>query len=50
MLTFLRNLPDTLKNLKIGDVHLGDPSIAVLLQRIANGMNYRGELRYSQDK
>ena len=40
MLAFLRNLPDALKNLKIGDVHLGDPSIAALLQRIASGMNH----------
>ena len=47
MLTLLRNLPDALKNLKIGDVHLGDPSIAVLLQRIASGMNHGG-LRYPQ--
>jgi hypothetical protein len=48
MLTLLRNLPDALKNLKIGDVHLGDPSIAVLLQRIASGMNHRGGLRQPQ--
>ena len=47
MLALLRNLPDALKNLKIGDVHLGDPSIAVLLQRIASGMNHGG-LRYPQ--
>ena len=48
ILMFLRNLPDALKNLKIGDLHLGDPSIAVLLQRIANGMNSQGGLRYSR--
>ncbi len=47
MLALLRTLPDALKNLKIGDVHLGDPSIAVLLQRIASGMNHGG-LRYQQ--
>jgi hypothetical protein len=47
-LALLKNLPNVLKNLKIGDVHLGDPSIAVLLQRIATGMNYRGGLRYPQ--
>ena len=47
MLALLRNLPDALKNLKIGDVHLGDPSIAALLQRIASGMNHGG-LRYPQ--
>jgi regulator of protease activity HflC (stomatin/prohibitin superfamily) len=49
MLMFLRNLPDALKNLKVGDLHLGDPSIAALLQQIASGMNHRG-LRYSQGK
>ena len=48
MLALLRNVPNALKNLKIGDVHLGDPSIAVLLQRIASAMNYRGGLRYPQ--
>ena len=49
MLMFLRNLPDALKNLKVGDLHLGDPSIATLLQQIASGMNHGG-LRYSQGK
>jgi hypothetical protein len=43
----LRTLPEALKNLKIGDIHLGDPSIFALLQRIASGMNHRG-LRYPQ--
>jgi regulator of protease activity HflC (stomatin/prohibitin superfamily) len=47
MLALLRTLPDALKNLKIGDIHLGDPSIFALLQRIASGMNHRG-LRYPQ--
>jgi regulator of protease activity HflC (stomatin/prohibitin superfamily) len=42
MLALLRNLPDALKNLKIGDVHLGDPSIVALLRRIASGMNHGG--------
>ena len=42
MLALLRTLPDALKNLKIGDVHLGDPSIVALLQRIASGMNHGG--------
>jgi regulator of protease activity HflC (stomatin/prohibitin superfamily) len=41
-LAFLKSLPNVLKNLRIGDVHLGDPSIAALLQRIASGMSYRG--------
>ena len=49
-LALLKNLPNMLKNLKIGDVHLGDPSIAALLQRIASGMNPRGGLRYPQGK
>jgi regulator of protease activity HflC (stomatin/prohibitin superfamily) len=39
MLALLRTLPDALKNLKVGDVHLGDPSIVALLQRFASGMN-----------
>jgi hypothetical protein len=47
MLALLRTLPDALKNLKIGDVHLGDPSIVALLQRFASGMNHGG-LRYPQ--
>ena len=47
-LAFLKNLPNVLKNLKIGDVHLGDPSIAVLLQRIANGVSNTGGLRHPQ--
>jgi hypothetical protein len=47
MLALLKTLPDALKNLKIGDVHLGDPSIAALLHRIASGMN-QGGLRYPQ--
>ena len=47
MLALLRTLPDALKNLKVGDVHLGDPSIVALLQRFASGMN-RGGPRHPQ--
>ena len=46
-LALLRNLPNVLKNLKMG-MSSRRTSIATLLQRIASAMNYRGGLRSPQ--